>query len=72
MVAALVAQPPGHCDRSAAACPPPQLLEERNASRELQRQFNSALPYSDFEGRRELLKKLLGGCHADSMPFIEP
>jgi hypothetical protein len=30
------------------------------------------LPYSDFEARRELLKQLLGGCHADSMPFIEP
>ncbi|KAI7845610.1 hypothetical protein COHA_000896 [Chlorella ohadii] len=50
----------------------PELTDDRIAARKLLHKFNVTLEYDDVEGRKEVLRKLLGSFDEEHPPFIEP
>ncbi|PSC67235.1 maltose O-acetyltransferase [Micractinium conductrix] len=71
--------PPGefsHKERLLAGQPydanDPELVDDRIACRKLLRQFNQELEYDDAEGRKQVLRQLLGGFDEGNPPWIEP
>ncbi|KAL4437008.1 hypothetical protein ABPG75_004147 [Micractinium tetrahymenae] len=50
----------------------PELTDDRIHCRKLLRQFNQGLEYDDVEGRKAVLRQLLGSFDEGEPPFIEP